>query len=63
MTDTVTWQGRSYTAEVSEQDRQQFSRECVSHGSKRCAIDVPHSSYVHLVIGLAEQAGNVRVSA
>ena len=57
--DSVTYQGVTYTAEISEADAKRFSVPCASYGTKRCAIDQPHSSLVHLVIGLAEAAGTV----
>lgn len=59
MTDSVTYQGKRYTAEVKPSDRKAFDVPCASYGTRRCAIDRPHSSYVHLVIGLAEVAGTV----
>lgn len=57
--DAVTWNGKRYVAQVSERDRAAFAGPCASFGTKRCAITQPHSSLVHLVIGLAEQAGTV----
>ena len=61
--DAVIWQGRRYTAEYTDADRKRFDVPCASYGTRRCAIGQPHSSLVHLVIGLAEQSGNVEVAS
>ena len=55
--DKVIWQGTCYEAETTEQDRIDFAGACQSHGTRRCAITEPHSSYVHLVMALAELNG------
>ena len=57
--DSVTYQGVTYSADYSEQDRKDFDIPCASYGTRRCAINVPHTSLVHLVMGLAEVAGTV----
>ena len=44
-------------AETTEQDRIDFVEPCRSRGTRRCAIVEPHSSYVHLVMALAEANG------
>ena len=62
-TDTVDYMGKRYTAQVTKQDKRDYSVPCASYGTKRCMITQPHSSYVHLVMGLAEVAGTVEAIA
>lgn len=60
MSDSVTYQGKRYTAEVTKRDRAEYSVPCASYGTRRCAIDQPHNSYVHLVMALAESTGTIQ---
>jgi hypothetical protein len=59
MQDSLYYNGKTYTAQVELGDKEAFAAPCKSRGTKRCMITEPHSSYIHLVIGLAEQAGTI----
>ena len=59
--ESIDWQGMRYTAEVRESDATMFAEPCRSFGTKRCALTEPHSAYVHLVMGCAEEFGLVEV--
>ena len=56
--ETVEWQGKRYTAEVRETDRETFAMVCTSH---RCHIPESHSVWFHQIVNAAEYWGDVEL--